>query len=112
MSDKIGQILVTKKVIHGTRFERGHGTEKREPKKYLGQILCGNGSSQSKIIKGFTTVIKENNSDNVLVELNINNRRAVKPTNLLKQKDLKSRGIYTPLGTLLTKTGLSAKRIT
>ena len=52
MSEKIGQILVRRKII--TEFDLNAAMERkaREPKKYLGQILCEMGLPQSKIIKG------------------------------------------------------------
>lgn len=102
MSDKTGQILVTKKVI--TEFDLNEAVErkKQEPNKYLGQILCEMGLPQSKIIKAIYYSNKRKQFGQVLVDLNILTTEQLNDT-LLQQESLKDRGMYTPLGALLGK---------
>lgn len=76
--------------------------KKREPNKYLEQILSEMGLPQSKIIKGICYSNKRKQLGQVLVELNIITAEQLHD-NLLQQKYLKNRGIYTPLGTLLAR---------
>ncbi len=102
MPDKIGQILVAKKVITAFDLSEAMERKKREPNKYLGQILCEMGLPQSKIIKGIYYSNKRKQLGQILVELNIITAEQLND-NLLQQKYLKNRGIYTPLGTLLAK---------
>jgi hypothetical protein len=99
-SDKIGQILVSKKIIKVSDLSAAMERKKREPTKYLGQILCEMGLPQSKIIKGIHYSNKRKQLGQVLVELNIITAAQLHD-NLLQQTHLKNRGMHTPIGTLL-----------
>ena len=102
MPDKIGQILVTKKVITAFDLSEALKRKEREPNKYLGQILCEMGLPQSKIVKEIYYSNKRKQLGQILFERNIITEAQLN-NNLLQQKDLRNRGIYTPLGTLLVK---------
>jgi len=105
MVDKIGQILVKKKVITAWDLREAMKRKKQEPKKYLGQILSEMGLSQSKIVKCIYYGNKRKQLGQVLVELNIITAEQLQ-TILLKQKDLKGKKEYMPLGTLMVKNGI------
>jgi len=100
--DKIGQILVKKKVITASDLNEALKRKEREPYKYLGQILCEMGLPQSKIIREIYYSNKRKQLGQILVERNIITEAQLNK-NLLQQKDLRNRGIYTPIGTLLVK---------
>jgi hypothetical protein len=102
MSDKIGQILVKKKVITESDLNKAMERQKQEPKKYLGQILCEMGFAQSRIIKEIYYGNKRKQLGQVLVELNIITAMQLHE-NLLQQQYLKKQRVYTPLGTLLAE---------
>jgi len=99
-SDKIGQILVSKKIITLSDLSESMERKKREPAKYLGQILCEMGLPQSKIIKEIHYSKKRKQLGQVLIELNIITAAQLR-NNLVLQTHLKNGGMYTPLGTLL-----------
>jgi hypothetical protein len=102
MTDMIGQILVTKKVITAFELNEAMKRKEKEPNKYLGQILCEMGVPQSKIMKGIYYSNKRKQLGQVLVDLNIITIKQLHD-NLQQQTYLKKRGIYTPLGTLLAE---------
>ena len=105
MVDMIGQILVKKKVITAWDLNEAMKRKEQEPKKYLGQILCEMGLPQSKIVKCIYYSNKRKQLGQVLVELNIITTEQLN-TILLKQKDLKGKREYMPLGTLMVKNGI------
>jgi hypothetical protein len=102
MLDKIGQILVTKKVITALDLNEALKRKEREPNKYFGQILHEMGLPQSKIIRELYYGNKRKQLGQILVERNIITEAQLQD-NLLQQKDLKNRRAYTPLGILLVK---------
>jgi len=104
-SDKIGQILVSKKIITVNDLSEAMERKKHEPAKYLGQILCDMGLPQSRIIKGIHYSNKRKKLGQVLVELHIITEARLHDT-LLQQTYLKNRGMHTPLGTLLANNGI------
>ncbi|MHB8138472.1 MAG: GspE/PulE/PilB domain-containing protein [Smithellaceae bacterium] len=101
-SDKIGQILVSKKVIAEADLKEALGRKKREPNKYLGQILCEMGFPQSRIMKGLYYSNKRKKLGEILVELNIITEGQLDDI-LKQQKQNKNYGIHQHIGTLLTK---------
>ena len=109
MPDKIGQILVTKKVITAFDLSEALKRKEREPNKYLGQILCEMGLPQSKIVKEIYYSNKRKQLGQILFERNIITEAQLN-NNLLQQKDLRNRGIYTPLGTLLVKNRVISEK--
>lgn len=104
-TEKIGQILLSKKIITERDLDEALKRKKQEPNKYLGQILCEMGLPQSRIIKGIHYSNKRKQLGQVLVELNIINAAQLQD-NLLQQTHLKYRGLHTPLGTLLANNGV------
>jgi diguanylate cyclase (GGDEF)-like protein len=104
-NEKIGQILLSKKVITTRDLDEALKRKKQEPNKYLGQILCEMGLPQSKIIKGIHYSSKRKQLGQVLVELNIITAAQL-DDNLLQQTQLKQRGVHMPLGTLLANNGV------
>ncbi len=104
-NEKIGQILLSKKVITSRDLDEALKRKKQEPNKYLGQILCEMGLPQSKIIKGIHYSSKRKQLGQVLVELNIITAAQL-DDNLLQQTQLKQRGVHMPLGTLLANNGV------
>ncbi len=101
MSDKIGEILVAKKVITLSDLNEAMRRKQSEPKKYLGQILCEMGLPQSKIVKAIYYSNKRKQLGQVLVDLNVITQEQLQNC-LAKQKEQKNKGKHTPLGTLLT----------
>lgn len=103
--DKIGQILVSKKIITEFDLIEAMQRKKQEPNKYLGQILCEMGIPQSKIMNGIYYNNKRKQLGQVLVELNMTTGAQLH-VNLLEQKHLKDQGMHTYLGTMLVKNGI------
>lgn len=104
-NEKIGQILLSKKVITTRDLDEALKRKKQEPNKYLGQILCEMGLPQSRIIKGIHYSSKRKQLGQVLFELNIITAAQL-DDNLLQQTQLKQRGVHMPLGTLLANNGV------
>ncbi len=104
-TEKIGQILLSKKIITQRDLDEALKRKRQEPNKYLGQILCEMGLPQSRIIKGIHYSNKRKQLGQVLVELNIITAAQLRD-NLLQQTNLKYRGLHTPLGTLLADNGI------
>ncbi|MHB8138814.1 MAG: GspE/PulE/PilB domain-containing protein, partial [Smithellaceae bacterium] len=101
-SDKIGQILVSKKIITEADLKEALERKKREPNLYLGQILCEMGFPQSRIMKGLYYSNKRKKLGEILVELNIITEGQLNDI-LKQQKQHKNCGIHQHIGTLLTK---------
>jgi hypothetical protein len=100
MSDKIGRILVAKKIITESHLEQALDRKRKEPNRYLVQILCEMGIPQSRIIRALCHSNKRKQLGQVLVDLKIITEGQLHGI-LLQQKDLKCRKVFTPLGTLL-----------
>ena len=101
-SDKIGEMLVSKKIITAHDLNEALKRKRREPTKYLGQILCEMGLPQSKIMHWIYYSNKRKQIGQILVELNIITEAQLQAC-LLQQKDLKQQGIFAPLGSVLIK---------
>lgn len=100
MSDKIGRILVAKKIITEFQLAMALGRKEKEPGKYLGQILCEMGIPQSRIVKALCHSNKRKRLGQILVDLKMVTEDQLHEI-LLQQKYLKARKVFTPLGTLL-----------
>ena len=101
-STKIGQILVAKKIIEPSDLDEAMRRKKKEPHKYLGQILCEMGFPQSIIMKNIYFSNKRKKLGEILVELNM-----ITPVQLEEilelQQSQKSYGRHQHLGTLLAR---------
>jgi diguanylate cyclase (GGDEF)-like protein len=104
-TEKVGQILLAKKIITQHDLEEALKRKRQAPNKYLGQIFCEMGLPQSRIIKGIHYSSKRKQLGQVLVELNVITAEQLQD-NLLQQAHLKHRGVYKPLGTLLAENGI------
>ena len=101
-SNKIGQILVAKKIITVSDLSEAMEKKNQEPHKYLGQILCEMGFPQSIIMKSIYFSNKRKKLGEILVELNIITMEQLKDA-LLQQDNHKNCGIHKYLGALLAK---------
>ncbi|MCU0615461.1 MAG: hypothetical protein MUD09_10375, partial [Desulfobacterales bacterium] len=104
-TEKIGQILLAKKIINERDLDEALKRKRQDPDKYLGQILCEMGLPQSRIIKGIHYSSKRKLLGQVLVELNIITAAQLNDK-LLQQTHLKHRGLHITLGTLLADSGV------
>ena len=104
-TEKIGQILLAKKIINERDLDEALKRKRQDPDKYLGQILCEMGLPQSRIIKGIHYSSKRKLLGQVLVELNIITAAQLNDK-LQQQTHLKHRGLHIPLGTLLADSGV------
>lgn len=100
-SNKIGEILVSKNIITSSDLSEAMERKRRQPTKYLGQILCEMGIPQSKIMKALYFSNKRKKLGEILVENNIITEEQLNDT-LVKQKHQKSIGMHKHLGTMLT----------
>lgn len=99
-SDKIGEMLVSRKIITADDLNEAMKRKRREPTRYLGQILCEMGLPQSKIMHWIYYSNKRKQIGQILVELNIITEAQLNEC-LRQQKDLKQKGIFAPLGSVL-----------
>lgn len=107
--DRIGQILVAKKIITSIDLDKAIERKKREPAKYLGQILCEMGLPQSKIMKSLYYSNKRKKLGEILVDLNIITAQQLQDA-LSQQKNHKNRGIHRYLGTLLVRNRIISEK--
>jgi hypothetical protein len=105
MSNKIGRILVAKKIITESHLIEALNRKEKEPNKYLGQIICEMGLPQPKIIKAIYYSNKRKKLGEILIDLKIITPDKLQNI-LLQQTDLKHKKVYMPLGTLLAKNGI------
>lgn len=105
MSNKIGRILLAKKIISESHLIAALARKEKEPNKYLGQIFCEMGLPQPKIIKAIYYSNKRKKLGQILVDLEIITPDQLQNI-LLQQTDLKHKRVYMPLGTLLAKNGI------
>ena len=68
-TNRIGQILVAKKIIEPSDLEEAMRRKNKEPHKYLGQILCEMGFPQSIIMKNIYFSNKRKKLGEILLEL-------------------------------------------
>jgi hypothetical protein len=101
-SNKIGQILVAKKIIEPADLEEAMRRKNKEPHKYLGQILCEMGFPQSIIMKNIYFSNKRKKLGEILVELNMITPRQLEDV-LELQQNQKSYGRHQYLGDLLAR---------
>ena len=102
MSDKIGRILVSKKIVTEVHLAMALERKKKEPDKYLGQILCEMGIPQSRIVRALSHSNKRKKLGQILVDLKMVTEDQLHEI-LLQQKDLKARKVFKPLGALLAE---------
>ncbi|MDD4356526.1 MAG: hypothetical protein PHN98_04670 [Smithellaceae bacterium] len=108
-SNKIGQILVSKGIISESDLKLAMDRKKREPAKYLGQILCEMGLPQSKIMKGLYYSNKRKKLGEIFIELDIITREQLSDI-LDQQKQQKYFGIHKNLGTLLARSKMISEK--
>lgn len=108
-SNKIGQILVSKGIISESDLNIAMDLKKREPEKYLGQILCEMGLPQSKIMKGLYYSNKRKKLGEILIELKIITREQLNDI-LNQQKQQKYFGIHKHLGHLLARSKMISEK--
>lgn len=101
-SDKIGQILVKKNIITAFDLREAMRLKKRQPDKYLGQILCEMGFPQSRIMNGIYLSNKRKRLGEILVDMNLITSEQLQDL-LQQQQDLKRKGKHAYLGALLVK---------
>jgi len=101
----IGQILVVKNIISEAQLEHALEMQKREPDRYLGQILCEMGVSQSRIIRALYYSNKRKKIGQILVELKIITAEQLQLA-LAEQQRLQKSGIRRQLGMLLVNLRL------
>lgn len=101
-SNKLGQILVAKKIITVSDLSEAMERKKLEPHKYLGQILCEMGFPQSIIMKNIYFSNKRKKLGEILVELNIITTQQLEDV-LVQQENQKNCGLHKYLGALLAK---------
>jgi hypothetical protein len=100
MTNNIGQILITKKIITESQLDAALERKKIEPQKYLVQILCEMGIPQSKLISTLYYSNKRKPVGQILVDTNIISAEQLHKV-LLEQKKLRNNRIRKPLATLL-----------
>jgi hypothetical protein len=100
MTNNIGQILITKKIITEAQLDAALERKKIEPQKYLVQILCEMGIPQSKLISTLYYHNKRKPVGEILVDMNIISAEQLHKV-LLEQKKLRDNRIRKPLATLL-----------
>jgi len=98
-----GRILVDKKIISPLDLNEAILRKEREPDKYLGQILSEMGLPQLKIMKAIYYANKRKKLGEILVDLNIMTAEQLQDR-LALQKQLKSKGVFKPLGALLAES--------
>lgn len=100
-SSKIGEILVSKNIITESDLSEAMERKRRQPTKYLGQILCEMGIPQSKIVKTIYFNNKRKKLGEILVDNNIITNEQLNDM-LIKQRHEKSLGMHKHLGTMLS----------
>jgi hypothetical protein len=104
-ADSIGQILIAKNIITETELDQALKRQDREKDKYLGQILCEMGISQSKIIKALYYSQKRKQMGRILVDLNVITEDQLQRA-LAEQKRLLASKRRKPLGLILVDNGI------
>lgn len=100
-SDKTGEILISKNIITQSDLSEAMERKRRQPTKYLGQILCEMGITQSKIIKTIYFNNKRKKLGEILVDSNVITDEQLNDV-LIKQRHQKNLGMHKHLGTMLT----------
>ena len=103
--ESIGQILITKGIITEAELHEALKRQEREKDKYLGQILCEMGISQSRIVKALYYSQKRKQLGQILVDLKVITEDQLKNA-LTEQKKLSEKKKRKPLGTILVDTGV------
>jgi len=102
----LGQILLEKNLINKAQLALALQLQKKEPGKYLGQILQEMGIPQDEINKALDYARKRKPLGEILIDSGVINQEQLSIA-LEKQKKLKREGIYKPLGILLVEMGFT-----
>ncbi len=102
----LGQILLEKNIINKAQLALALQLQKKDPKKYLGQILQEMGISQDEINKALDYARKRKPLGEILIDSGV-----ITPEQLSialdKQRKLKQAETYKPLGILLVEMGFA-----
>ncbi len=101
---KLGEILVDKGIISRSQLDIALKKQIREKSKYLGQILMEMGVSQEEISQILLYSGKRKPIGQILIDLGVITAAELEKV-LEKQKQLKEKNIYKPLGILLVEMG-------
>lgn len=102
----LGQILLEKNLINKAQLALALQMQKKEPGKYLGQILQEMGIPQDEINKALDYARKRKPLGEILLDSGVINQEQLAIA-LDKQRKLKQEGIYKPLGILLVEMGFT-----
>ena len=100
MGESIGQILLNKKIITESQLETALQRQANDKKKYLGQILCEMGVSQTKIIRALQFSNKQQQVGQILEDMKVITAEQLQAA-LAEQKRLLAEKIRKPLGAVL-----------
>lgn len=102
----LGQILLERNVINKAQLALALQLQKKEPGKYLGEILQEMGVSQHEINKALDFARKRKPLGEILIDCGV-----IRPEQLAlaleKQRKLRHAGNYKPLGILLVEMGFT-----
>ena len=104
INKKLGEILLDKGIISTSQLNAALKRQIREKDKYLGQILMEMGVPQETINQILLYSSKRKPIGQILIDLGIITAEELEAV-LEKQKQLKKKNIYKPLGILLVETG-------
>ncbi len=103
----LGQILLEKNIISKAQLALALQLQKKEPGKYLGQILQEMGVPQDEINKALDYARKRKPLGEILIDSGVITHEQLSIA-LDKQRKLKHAGIYKPLGILLVEMGFTS----
>jgi hypothetical protein len=104
INKKLGELLLDKGIISKSQLDVALKKQIREKDKYLGQILMEMGVPQDKINQILLYSNKRKRIGQILIDLGVITAEELEKV-LEKQKQLKEKNIYKPLGILLVETG-------
>lgn len=102
----LGQILLEKNLINKAQLALALQLQKKEPGKYLGQILQEMGVPQDEINKALDYARKRKPIGEILIDSGVINQEQLAIA-LEKQRKLKQSGLSKPLGILLVEMGFT-----
>lgn len=110
MNKQLGEILLEKNVISKSQLEAALKKQNREKGKYLGEVLMEIGVPQEKINQILLYSNKRKRIGQILIDLGVITPEELEKA-LEKQKQLKEKGIYKPIGMLLVQTGYTTYEV-
>jgi hypothetical protein len=110
INKQLGEILLEKNVISKSQLDAALKKQSREKGKYLGQILMEIGVPQEKINQILLYSNKRKRIGQILIELEVITSEELEKV-LEKQRQLKEKGTYKPLGMLLVETGYTTYEV-